>query len=55
MTVLAVFCLFWLVSAEAYQRVFLNLAIIRFICLQAFQDVLAQQFSTPMTAFWRTE
>ncbi len=46
LTVLAVLLFLWLLSVSAYQRFFLDMAIIQFLCLQELPDLLAHQLPT---------
>ncbi|WP_306142088.1 hypothetical protein [Roseibium sp. MMSF_3412] len=46
LTALAVLLCLWLLSVGAYQRFFLDMAIIRFLCLQELPDLLAHQLPT---------
>nr|WP_319384598.1 hypothetical protein [uncultured Roseibium sp.] len=45
LAVLAALSLLGIVSANAYQRVFLDLAIFRIMCFQEYPGVLAHQFT----------
>lgn len=45
LAVLAAIFLFGITSVNAYQRVFLDLAVLRLMCFQQYPGVLAHQFT----------